>query len=103
VNSGASVDPSAKPNPANAGDLAQPFFDIATHCLKPDPQSRWEYPANCRAFVRNRGACRQNLAPDGGYSMSIAITALAVISHRADGRAGPEPHSNSRPRRPLLR
>ena len=62
-------------------NLPQPFLDIATHCQRSDPQSRWtisQIAARLRepeAPVSKNPRSRMAI-----YSMSIAIAALAVIS-----------------------
>ncbi len=69
-----------KPNPRTPGRLAQPFFDIATHCLKPDPQSRWNIRQIAARLCEPEAPADKNPRRMAVYSMSIAITALAVIS-----------------------
>ncbi len=69
-----------KPNPRTPGSLAQPFFDIATLCLKPDPQSRWNIRQIAARLCEPEAPADKNPRRMAVYSMSIAITALAVIS-----------------------
>jgi len=61
--------------------LPQPFSDIAMHCLRSDPQSRWTVSQiSARLRGREAPASKNPRSRMAVYAMSIAIAGLAVIS-----------------------